>query len=267
MIKIGNKKITGIYIKVGTVVKRLLLQGKTENQIRNFIIYSLQKSLEYQFNESTSSSRSNTFTIDNLISIDEITVDNGSVTYSVAGNKITVNVSGGNSRSEYDSSKYSKSASDYKTSSTNSFPSSMSYSSDGYSGTLYKDGGSYVSSGEYIPSDEKYLSSEAIRVLVSYENGTKVSGDIPSTYNYNKYGYSGRLQFSGPTEGTRLLIEKILGENLTGNYSLEFLYSGSVSKPSVDTRIYRQNYKGYIYKGGYNYYYKYKIDMKYTIKN
>lgn len=265
MIKIGNKKITGIYIKVGTVVKRLLLQGKTENQIRNFIIYSLQKSLEYQFNDSTSSSRSNTFTIDNLICIDEISVDNGSVTYSISGNKVTVNVSGGSSRSEYDSSKYSKSVSDYKTSSADSFSSSMGYSSDGYTGTIYKDGNSYVSSGSYTTSDSKTVTANKTDELV-YTNGIP-NRQLPRSMNYNENGYSGTLTIARVVYPSEEQMLDYAEKSYTGIVHAGAIYSGTVTRPASDTRIYRQNYKGYVYKGGYNYYYKYKINMKYTIKN
>lgn len=248
MIQIGNKKIKGIYIKVGTEVKRLLLQGKTENQIRNFIIYSLKKSLEYQFNESTSSSRSNTFTIDNLISIDEVTVDNGSVTYNIDGNKVTVNVSGSNSRSEYDSTKYSKSASDYKTSNNDSFPSSMGYSSDGYSGTLYKNGGSYVSSGSYKPDE-------------------KVNSDWDGAFKGKTYPQYLIDPFHNGKTTDPIYLVKVEPFMRDGEQWYHCWYEGVVTIKGYDTRVWRQDYKGYVYKGGYNYYYKYKINMKYTIKN
>jgi hypothetical protein len=41
-------------------------------------------------------------------------------------------------------------------------------------------------------------------------------------------------------------------------------YSGVVTKPPVDTRVWRQDYAGYVYKGGYDYYYRYVVTIKYS---
>ena len=201
MIKIGNKTIKGVYIKIGNDVKRLLVQMKDGNQVRNFIRYTIQKILTYDFTESTSSSRSNTFTIDNLISVDEITVDNGKVSYTINNNKVTVNVSGGSSRSVWDSTRYSKYVTDYTTSSIDSFSSTKSYSSGGYSGTLRKSGNSYVSSGSYTPADSK-----VVKVIKTVSGGLKYTWDGSkwtsqrvningsNTISYNENGYSGTLK-------------------------------------------------------------------------
>ncbi|WP_268051468.1 hypothetical protein [Clostridium ganghwense] len=276
------KQIKSIYYKVGNEIKRLLVKSKIDSEIIDFIKYTIQKILDYTFSESTSSSRSYTFNFPNLISIDEITVDTGNVNYTTEGDNVNVSVSAGNYiRSSYSSTKYSKSATDYRTSSSNSFSSSVSYSNDGYSGTLYKSGSSYVYSGSYTPSDSKTVATTKHTYDRFYKkwNGNRWEtdhidwargGGFPISYNEN--GYSGNLThkstvmdksevFNPPYQpyiGQIFLEEKV-------TYTVT--YSGTVTKPSSDTRKYRQNYSGTIYKGGYYYYYKYNINIKYTIKN
>lgn len=58
-------------------------------------VYAAANTTTVTFSSSTSQSRSQTVTIDNLYSISSMTVNTGSVSYSVNGNNVTINVSGG----------------------------------------------------------------------------------------------------------------------------------------------------------------------------
>lgn len=282
-IKIDGKirTVKGVYYKAGNELKRLLVQMKDGSQVRNFIRYTIQKVFKYDFPESTSQTRSTKINLLDLISIDGITVDTGEVSYIGNGEELTITVKNGkSSRSEYDDKKYSKTVTDYSTSSSNSFSSSRSYNSGGYTGTLYKNGSSYVSSGSYYPGDSKEVTHTAEIVESNYWkwNGTKwewvrrtYSGS-QSSYYYNSGGYSGTLSQvarkesppyyndypSNPTVGQEFLYH--------GCY-ITVTFAGTVTKPAVDTRVYRQDYKGTVYMGGTTYYYKYNVNIKYTAKN
>lgn len=74
----------------------------------------------------------------------------------------------------------SKTQTDYRTSSSNSFPSSIYYNSGGYSGTLYRSGSSFVTSGS--PGDSKSVSD--------YRTSSTASS-FPSSISYNSGGYTG----------------------------------------------------------------------------
>lgn len=284
-IKIGTeiKQIKGIYYKIGNEVKRLLVKSKIDSEIKDFIKYTIQKLLTYDFVESTSQSMSNTFNFPNLISVDEVTVDNGNVTYTKKQDNVNVNVNNGTvSKSVYDSQKYSMSKEDYRDSSSNSFASSISCSSDGYSGTLYASGSSYVSSGSYTPADSKTVTENhtASQSDIKKWNGTNwvdidqvITGDTScSPITYNSGGYSGTLSYVGKTATESHFnpapTNPVVGQTYVFFYqSGYFTFNGTVTRPATDTRVYRQKYNGYLYQGGYTNYYKYKINIKYTIKN
>lgn len=187
MIKLGNKSIKGIYIKIGTEIKQLFLKEKKDNKLIDYILYTINKDIEYEFSESSSSDRTNTFTIDNLIDVESISVDNGDVDYKIEGDKLIVTVKNGNVRNVYNDKKYSRREIDADTSRSNSFSNSLPYNYDGYTGTLYKNGSSYVISGSYTPS--------ATKQATDYR--TSSSDSFSSSMSYNSGGYTGTLSRNG----------------------------------------------------------------------
>ena len=110
------------------------------------------------------------------------TTDNGSVSIVKSGSQYQVSVSGGNSTgSVYNPYKFSQYATESRTSSSTSFVNSIAYNSEGYTGTLYKNGGVYQSSGSYTPADSQYVTAQTS----SYYNSGGYSGSLSS------YVYSG----------------------------------------------------------------------------
>lgn len=187
-----------------------------------------------------------------LKEIVNVTSNTGNVTYNVDGDNVTLNASGGNpSRSVNNPQKYSKTVTDYSTSGANSFSATKSYNSGGYSGTLSKNGSSYVISGSYTPADSKYV-TESIEVVVSGS-----SPSYPPTITYNNQGYSGTLYFTKETRTSRV------GKpgDYTDTYRID--YDGTVARPESDTRLYRQDYSGTVYMLGYDNYYIYEITITY----
>ncbi|KOC50000.1 hypothetical protein [Clostridium botulinum] len=263
------KKVKNVWMKIDGVWKqKIVVKGNIDGNIKDFILYTIQKTMEYTFQESSSSTQSHTFEIPNLISIDEITVDTGTATHTIQDNKVTVQVSNGSSsRSEYDSTKYSKTARSYScTSDKSSFESSMSYSQDGYSGRLYKSGQPYLISGQYTPSLTKKVTRHQTGIAIKYVKGVPDRA-IPPTMYYSEDGYSGRLTYSRLGDTVIEKNEDCILNEVTGTFYFDAYYEGEVTKPPSDTRLYKQDYSGTIYCGGYNTYYKYNIKIKYTIKN
>ncbi|SKC86811.1 immunoglobulin-like domain-containing protein, partial [Maledivibacter halophilus] len=248
-----------------------------------FVTYSYAepqtKTMTVNFSESSARSRSKTVTIPNLQNVVGVKVDTGNVNFSVSGENITVNTSGGSySSRSYSSRKYSKTVSDSRTSSSSSFPSTISYDSGGYSGTLSKSGSanSRVVSGS--PADSKTVTDSISVTSKTYDEWSASRSrwvfveywrsNDPKTITYKDGTYSGTLQRSvttnqqyktytypsDPYDG-QIFIRK------TGSWTRH--YSGKVTKP--DTRVYEytQNYNGRVYKGGYNYYYKYTVTIEY----
>ena len=271
----GNKNIKKIkevcILKNGQVIKTKI-KSLVNNAIVDFIKYFVARQMIYNFPESTSSSRSITITLDNLLSVDNVTVDTGKITSDINGNNITLKVSGGTYTSrKYDSTKYSKYSTDYKTNSTDSFPSLMDKTDGDYSGTLYKNGSSYVTSGSYTPSDS-YARSE-------YKTST--SNNFPSSIYISESGYSGYIYKDGSSyveSGEYIPADSKYVEeyryysseseirdtisyssggytgplNLIGstlyNGQIRSAYGGTVYRFSEDTRIWGQSYSGILTK-------------------
>lgn len=184
MIKLGNKSIKGIYIKIGTEIKQLFLKEKKDNKLIDYILYNINKDIEYEFNQANRMYRTNTFTVDGLIDVESITVDNGTVEYKIDGNKLTVIVDNGKGILDYNPCKnFKEGIKNFKTSNTNNFSMSMEYTEGDYSGTLYAKGNSYVSSGSYTPSASKQVT----------DYRTSSSDSFNSSMSYNSSGYSGTL--------------------------------------------------------------------------
>lgn len=157
----------------------------------------------------------------------------------------------------------SKTATSSSTSSFDSFSYTKSYNSGGYSGTLTKSGSStqYVSSGSYTPSDSKTVSgivrTSSAWTEWTYSSGSWVKTDwySPSTptLSYNSGGYSGILNKTGWSqtgESNNPPSSPNEGSTYVSYRYYEGYYGGTVTKPAVDTRVYRyrQNYSGTVTK-------------------
>jgi hypothetical protein len=230
------------------------------------------------FYESTSQSQSQVVTISNLNSVTSSTINTGSVSTSVSGNNVTVYASNGTStRSVWDSYKYSSYASDYLTGSSDSFPSSISYSSGSYSGTLSKSGSAYVSSGSYTPEDSKSISGYNPGTSTTWDtykyNGygwglyDTYAGNVPNTISYNSDGYSGTLSKNWWSTGHNDTppSNPQVGDTYNAYSYWGYDYYGTVTRPGSDTRVYRQDYSGLVYAGGYTYYYSYTATLNYLV--
>ncbi|WP_260982706.1 hypothetical protein [Lysinibacillus fusiformis] len=159
--------------------------------------------------------------------------------------------------------------------SMDSFPETIDYNKDGYSGTLTKNGvpENVVISGSYTPSDTKYiegfdspnynlggyvgtLQKYVINVSVSNKTTGKMvrypkdlsHDEVPKTYFYNEDGYSGTLRIVEYRTDQTHLVAYYEGE--VTKQENEYKYRGYVVKPGVDTRVYgyKQSYKGVVTK-------------------
>lgn len=216
--------------------------------------------------DSSSSSQSKTITISNLGKIKNITVDTGNITYELIDDKqVKINVSGGSYvRRVYDSTKYSK----YVTAQTSS-----NYNKDGYTGTLSR----YLYSGSYTPESSKTVNEDGIvyitatRKKIAEDKSVEISYNLTNTKHYNRNGYTGTLTatievtsdilFKMVDKIDEILPTKEIGEIFTVSLACSGTYTGTVTRPASDTRVYR--YKGTVYKGGYDYYYAYNITIEY----
>ncbi|WP_165786736.1 LamG-like jellyroll fold domain-containing protein [Heyndrickxia camelliae] len=151
-------------------------------------------STPYTFAESTNQNQTQRVTISNLSQVNSVTVDNGNVTYSVDGNDITLNLSKGTGYQVQTGGTYtpadSKTVTDTRSTSpggsSSSLPSSISYNSGGYTGTL-TGGTATVTSGTYTPADSKTVTDTR-----STSPGGS-SSSLPSSISYNSGGYTGTL--------------------------------------------------------------------------
>lgn len=224
--------------------------------------------------DSTSQSQSKVVTIANLKSVDGLTVNTGSVSHTVSGNDITINVSGG-AAVRTTSSQASRPESTYLTNGSNSFPSSVGYNDGVYSGTLYPNGLSYVLSGSYTPADS-YTKTRTISIRVYQDWGYDGDSWVKKggTYCYptnpiqhTENGYTGPLylqDFSGtpPTKTG----SGIFGQTATTwTDSGTATYSGTITRPASDTRTWRQDYSGTVYgPTSATSYYAYVVTLTYT---
>lgn len=203
--------------------------------------------------------------------------------------------------------------------SASSLPSSISYNSGGYSGTLTKDGSATVFSGKYTAADTKTVREpEFMKLRYDYHiYDSKIKDwryhhtvadpySEPQTQSYNEGGYKGTLtrdevrivrliqydipknpkngdifkalyyeryyRFSGsvtrPASDTRVWNQDYQGtvtKPASDTRVWEQNYSGTAVKPAVDTRGYTQSYSGMVYAGGYatNYWYQYGVTVTY----
>ncbi|WP_088186396.1 Ig-like domain-containing protein [Desulfosporosinus sp. FKA] len=123
-------------------------------------------------------------------------------------------------------------------------PSTYSYNSGGYVGTLNRTSiGSVVVSGSYSPPDSKTVSS-SLSGTATKENGVE-SGDPPGSTYYSSGGYSGTLSMTSFSP----IGLPVTTNNIT-YWSWVAYYSGTVYRPAIDTRVYNYygNYSGYVTK-------------------
>ena len=228
-------------------------------------------------NESTSRTQTHTFTIDDLVSVESVSVNTGSVSVvSVVDDLVTLNcLNGSYTRQVLAGGSYTPADSIYVTAQTSSY-----YNSGGYSGSL----SSYLYSGSYTSSDSKIESlNKQFWAASRWEwNGTtwdKVEGGamvVDDSLPYDSDGYSGILFKDSfvSSEGSIVLVANgpdydgtTIGQSVMYTANSIWKYQGTVIKPAIDTRVYR--YQGTVTKPAsdtryYTYYYQYVITI--TVK-
>ncbi|WP_217492925.1 Ig-like domain-containing protein [Brevibacillus laterosporus] len=235
------------------------------------------KKLEKQFDELSYSSQTHTLTILGLKSIKSVTVNTGTVSYKVSGNTVTFSFGGGSytrwiqTGGSYTPSQ-SKEVTTSQTSSSNSFPGSISYNSGGFSGTLGKDGSSTQtlvsgSTGDNKSASKSYTVSSG-RMNSCPEAERSAERSLPSSISYNEGGYSGTLYRTGSVSFGSCTRS---GRNPDEYWSMTATatYSGTVTRPSTAVYSYRQNYRGTVTKPGsdtrsYTHYYQYAVTIEYS---
>ncbi|MCT4563770.1 MAG: S-layer homology domain-containing protein [Maledivibacter sp.] len=237
------------------------------------------KTMTINFTEDMNQSKSKTITIPNLKSIVDVSINTGNVSHSVDGENITFSVSGGSpSRQEYNAKKYSKQVTDSKIQGSSSFSSTMDYNYGTYSGTLYKTGtsvflggsqgeSSYTTKYHYIEWNSYWKWDDDDRDWIKVSS---TSPSLPDRIYYSNDGFTGWLSLKDTDYVGGSLYDWKLGPNWTGrkgetkHFSLnrKGKYGGPIYKS--DTRSWKQNYSGTVYKGGYDDYYGYTVTLKYT---
>jgi hypothetical protein len=144
-------KTIRIHIKILLIIPCLLISSILVSLGPSFKVLAdttyAQKTYTLSFPESQQQSQSQTITLSRLRSISNVTTNTGNVSYSINGGNVTVNVSGGNPSRTYTPA---KSVSQTLSSTSNSFPGSVSYNDGTYSGSLGENGGSYISAQTLI---------------------------------------------------------------------------------------------------------------------
>ncbi|WP_194843437.1 S8 family serine peptidase [Paenibacillus sp. B01] len=149
-------------------------------------------------------------------------------------------------------------------SSSSGFASYIMYDDGSYKGALYTTGSSYVVSGAYTPSSsQSFTGSCSNNVVNTYRYGVlqnSSSGSCPSSYSINSNGYVGSIPQSGSAQLTYNSGScPSTAASCTQTKTYVQNYAGTLSKPAVDTRTWRQDYRGTVYS--YNYYQNYRGDV------
>ncbi|MBP1999097.1 RHS repeat-associated protein [Paenibacillus shirakamiensis] len=153
---------------------------------------------------------------------------------------------------------------DSRTSSSNSFPSSIFYTSNGLGGTLYQDGAAVVTSGSYQATQSRTESTSCTNAQQGKydKNGvwspTESDHPCPTSISYNSGGFSGTLNRVDTNQTKACPSPSKASATYTCTVTYVASYKGDVTKPGYDTRQYKQNYKGTITKPSYT------TDTKYT---
>lgn len=220
--------------------------------------------------ESINQTQDQTFTIPGMTKFNSVTANTGIVTVvNVSGNQIAVRViNGTKTKTEQTGGGYTPSDSKTVTNQASS-----NYNSGGYSGTLTR----YLYSGSYTPADSKTVSVQSTHSrstqYIRTSSGWSImydNGPAPSTMSYNSGGYSGTLT-TGGTGATNVRYEGDTNSTTIGASYWHFrdfnnTYTGTVTKPAVDTEVYR--YKGTVTKPAvdtrtYTDYYQYSLTFDY----
>lgn len=233
------------------------------------------------FPRSTARSRSQTVNLPNVSSIVSVTVNTGNVSYSLNGENLTVNVSGG-SHVDYGTYTPSRNETDYRTTSAGgdpgSLPSSISYNSGGYSGTL-TGGSAYVASGteSWVATTQGGTTSPATLTHHFVWDGSSWSfthaGEIHpgSIYYTDASGFSGTIPLltwygSAPNTPSKASGEGLPpGSTTTRSTVHDGGYHGTLYKTIPDSRVWRKDYSGTVYgPTEYTYYYAYTVTIEYV---
>ncbi|MDD4296537.1 MAG: hypothetical protein PHC69_06210, partial [Ruminiclostridium sp.] len=252
------------------VYNALLLIGITIILLNTFSIHTFAKSetMTHRFSKSTDEYRSTTITIPGLVKVTSVTVDTGTVTYSVNGNKVTITCDCGSYVDSDEDSKYIFEHG-YRTG-ENEPPNFYKYSIDGYSGNLYL--AYIVDNGDDVPIElSKYFEKEQDNTKTEKYNS---NGELTSTtfslgkpdnpYMYvNEGGYEGFI----PKDRYDILEEDTRYDNPDGSYRLETTwrayYKGTLTRTVYKKKHdYTGYYNGYIYKVT-AYYYAYNVTINY----
>ncbi|WP_312117975.1 Ig-like domain-containing protein [Brevibacillus reuszeri] len=228
------------------------------------------KSTVVTFPESTASTRSQKITIPNLKRVVSVAVNTGNVTHSVSGNDVTISVSAG-SYTRYTTQSYtpSKQVSDTRTSSTDSFPSTISYSDGIYSGTLSKQGSSVSSVSSGSPAATKEASTSRSASASGETSCDEVTdralNSLSNTAYYNDGdGFTGSLPFYSQNNGS--CTREVVNGRTVYRVSVVKYYRGVVSKSDTREYKYSQSYSGTVYgqsQVSYTYYYAYTVTVTY----
>ncbi|RJX36756.1 hypothetical protein D3P09_26325 [Paenibacillus pinisoli] len=138
----------------------------------------------------------------------------------------------------------------YQTNNLNNFPDSIEYDQGGYKGILTKVGAAEVLSGTYSPAESRIqsysCSGEWFGVYNSEGIWKKASETLcPDAIPISSNGFQGVLI---KTSTTQMGSCPVSGTPNTGcRVQLISNYSGTVTKPEVDTRVWRQSYSGTVY--------------------
>nr|WP_269669548.1 RHS repeat domain-containing protein [Paenibacillus sp. GSMTC-2017] len=136
------------------------------------------------------------------------------------------------------------------TSNINTFPELVIYNQDGFKGTLRKDGAAIVISGSF--TQDSYTRTTLCQF---FRTGTyNAQGkwmltnetNCPRHIEVSDNGYSGVL-FPTITMGRQFCPSNASTPNAACTEIWEVTYSGKVAKPAVDTRIWKQVYRGLVY--------------------
>jgi len=208
--------------------------------------------------DSTLISQSRIISIANLQSVISCTVNTGSVSYSVNGTNVTINVNNGTPVRSYTPPPLTKTdvMQTEPGGDPTSLPSSIYYDSDGYNGLLFG-GSAYVYSGS--PADSRTGNT----TLGTINLGDPAS-NLPDVYNYNYNEYSGQIPaigtayvYSGSPAGSKTCFGTDLvyfvvtnGEVTTGQSKPTIPYndgeySGALTIYGVDP-AYESNYDALI---------------------
>ncbi|MDG0794164.1 polymorphic toxin-type HINT domain-containing protein [Cohnella ginsengisoli] len=140
------------------------------------------------------------------------------------------------------------------------FASYITFDDGAYSGALYTTGSPYVISGSYTPASSEYFTGSCNNTIVNtYRYGVlqnTTSGSCPSSYYINSNGYVGYIPNTGTVLTSNSGTCPTTAASCTQTKVYTASYGGTLSKSAVDTRTWRQDYRGTV--TSYLYYQNYR---------